>query len=122
VKIDRSLIANIDSGVRAPAIVRSIIGLSRSLGLQVTAEGVERSSQLGQLLTDRNVQVQGFLICRPVVAAKIPAFIEASRQHLEDLLMAAPVPDMSNDATSTVRALRTASVRAARSKKGSDAT
>lgn len=122
VKIDRSLIANIDSGVRAPAIVRSIIGLSRSLGLQVTAEGVERASQLGQLLTDRNVQVQGFLICRPVVAAKIPAFIEASRQHLEDLLISAPVPDMSADATSTVRALRTASIRTARSNKGSDAT
>lgn len=117
VKIDRSLIANLDSGVRAPAIVRSIIGLSRSLGLQVTAEGVERHTQLGQLLTDRNVQVQGFLICRPVVAGKIPAFIEASRHHLEELRAAAPVPDVSTESTSTVRALRLPATRAARSHK-----
>lgn len=120
VKIDRSLIANIDSGIRAPSIVRSIIGLSRSLGLQVTAEGVERPSQLGQLLTDRNVQVQGFLICRPVVAAKIPAFIEASRLHLQNLLICAPVPDVNTGATSAVRALRTASTRTTRSSKGSE--
>jgi EAL domain-containing protein (putative c-di-GMP-specific phosphodiesterase class I) len=121
VKIDRSLIANIDSGARAPAIVRSIIGLSRSLGLHVTAEGVERSSQLGQLLTDRGVQVQGFLICRPVVATKIPAFVGSCREYLEDLLLSAPVPELGVETatTSTVRAIRPAPIRPVRSTKGS---
>jgi diguanylate cyclase (GGDEF)-like protein len=121
VKIDRSLIANIDSGTRAPAIVRSIIGLSRSLGLQVTAEGVERSTQLGHLLADRGVQVQGFLVCRPVVANRVPAFIDASRHYLEELLVSSPVPEPDADLapTSTVRALRPASLRSVRSTKGS---
>lgn len=121
VKIDRSLIASIDTGTRSPAIVRSIIGLSRSLGLQVTAEGVERSSQLGQLLADRNVQVQGYLISRPLAAAKIPAFVDSTRRHLQDLLLAAPTPDPAADATGTssVRALRTALAWTTRQGKGS---
>jgi diguanylate cyclase (GGDEF)-like protein len=121
VKIDRNLIANIDSGVRAPAIVRSIIGLSRSLGLHVTAEGVERPSQLGQLLNDRGVQVQGFLVCRPDIAAKVPAFIQDSRRHLQALLLAAPVPEpaIETSTSSTVRTLRPASLRSFRANKGS---
>lgn len=117
VKIDRSLIASIDTGTRSPAIVRSIIGLSRSLGLQVTAEGVERLSQLGQLLTDRGVQVQGFLVSRPLAVAKIPAFVEASPQHLEELLHSAPASEQGIETTGSVRALRTIALRQARAGK-----
>ncbi len=118
VKIDRSLLAAIDQGARAPAIVRSIIGLCYSLGLQVTAEGVERITQLGLLLADRGVQVQGFLVSRPLPAAKVPAFVSGSRQLLEDLLLAAPMPEQDIDSTGTrsVRALRTAALRAGRTK------
>jgi diguanylate cyclase (GGDEF)-like protein len=116
VKIDRSLLATIDKGARAPAIVRSIVGLSYSLGLQVTAEGVERLSQLGLLLADRGVQVQGFLVARPLHASKVSGFVCSSRQHLEDLLMAAPMPEQDIDSTGarSVRALRTAALRAGR--------
>jgi EAL domain-containing protein (putative c-di-GMP-specific phosphodiesterase class I) len=116
VKIDRSLLAALDNGARAPAIVRSIIGLSYSLGLQVTAEGVERLSQLGLLLADRGVQVQGFLVSRPLHASKVPAFLASSRQFLEDLLIVAPMPEQDIDSTGarSVRAIRTAALRAAR--------
>jgi diguanylate cyclase (GGDEF)-like protein len=118
VKVDRSLISAIDQGARAPAIVRSIIGLCYSLGLQVTAEGVERLSQLGLLLSDRGVQVQGFLVSRPLTTAKVPGFIASSRQLLEDLLIAAPLPEQDIDSTGarSVRAIRTAVLRAARAK------
>lgn len=116
VKIDRSLLATIDQGSRSPAIVRSIVGLSYSLGLQVTAEGVERLSQLGMLLSDRGVQVQGFLVSRPLTAAKVPNFVCSSRQHLEDLLITAPMPEQDIDSTGarSVRAIRTAALRAGR--------
>jgi diguanylate cyclase (GGDEF)-like protein len=116
VKIDRSLIVTIDQGGRGPAIVRSIVGLCYSLGLQVTAEGVERLSQLGQLLTDRGVHVQGFLIARPLSAEKIPAFIARSPQLLENLLIAAPVPehDIESTGARSVRALRRAGLKASR--------
>jgi diguanylate cyclase (GGDEF)-like protein len=116
VKIDRSLLATLDRGARAPAIVRSIVGLCYSLGLQVTAEGVERLSQLGLLLADRGVQVQGFLVSRPLVAAKVPAFVDNSRQILEDLLIAAPMPEQDIDSTGarSVRAIRKAALKAVR--------
>ena len=104
VKIDRSLIATIDSGGRSPAIVRSIIGLCHSLGLQVTAEGVERPSQLGLLLNDRGVQVQGYLVSRPVGMAMIPMFLTQARAHLQELLVAAP--SQSHDIDSSTTRLR----------------
>ncbi|NLG75651.1 MAG: EAL domain-containing protein, partial [Xanthomonadaceae bacterium] len=107
------LIASIDSGQRSPAIVRSIIGLCHSLGLQVTAEGVERDSQLGVLLTDRGVQVQGFLIARPLAASAIPTFLIHARAHLEGLVRAAPLPQ-EVDTSSRLRVLRVAGKRKAR--------
>lgn len=116
VKIDRSLIATIDSSDRSPAIVRSIVGLCHSLGLQVTAEGVERSSQLGLLLMDRGVQMQGYLVSRPVDAGTIPTFLGQARAHLEQLMLSAPVPAHDIDASATrLRTLRLTPARASRS-------
>ncbi len=115
VKIDRSLVASIDAGKRSPAIVRSIIGLCHSLGLQVTAEGVERSSQLGVLLTDRGVQVQGYLVARPLAGSTIPTFLTNAREHLEALMNAAP-PPQEVETSSRLRVLRLASARGRRPK------
>jgi diguanylate cyclase (GGDEF)-like protein len=111
VKIDRSLIASVDSGSRSPAIVRSIIGLSRSLGLQVTAEGVERPTQLRQLLSDRGVHVQGFLVSRPLSMAAIPAFIDGSPRLLGEIADSLPERVHDIETTGSVRALRTAQWR-----------
>lgn len=113
VKIDRSLIAAIDTSRRSAAIVRSIIGLCHSLGLQVTAEGVERSSQLGAVLNDRGVQVQGYLISRPLSASSVEAFLAGSQSHLQQLLLSAPTPQQEIETTGRLRVLRVAS-RAAR--------
>lgn len=101
VKIDRSLIETIDSGGRSPAIVRSIIGLCHSLGLQVTAEGVERASQLGLLLNDRGIHVQGFLVSRPLEAGTVPTFLTQARAHLRSLLISAPTPTHDIDSSTT---------------------
>jgi EAL domain-containing protein (putative c-di-GMP-specific phosphodiesterase class I) len=116
VKIDRSLVATIDSGGRSPAIVRSIIGLCHSLGLQVTAEGVERPSQLGVLLNDRGVQIQGYLVSRPINAATVPVFIDQARSHLEQMMIGAPAPAVENDSNTTrLRTLRASTARGTRS-------
>ncbi|MDY6948263.1 MAG: EAL domain-containing protein [Pseudomonadota bacterium] len=116
VKIDRSLVAAIDTGGRSPAIVRSIIGLCHSLGLQVTAEGVERPAQLGVLLTDRGVQIQGYLVSRPINAATVPVFIDQARAHLEHLMIAAPPPAADGDSnTPRLRTLRATTARGPRS-------
>jgi diguanylate cyclase (GGDEF)-like protein len=121
VKIDRSLIASIDSGTRSFAIVRSIIGLCHSLGLQVTVEGVERSEQLGLLLADRGVQIQGFLISRPIAASRMPAFLASTREHLQGLLLSAPIPELDIDSSGirAIRTLRSGILRATRPVTGS---
>jgi diguanylate cyclase (GGDEF)-like protein len=111
VKIDRSLVASIDTGTRSAAIVRSIIGLSHSLGLQVTAEGVERPMQLAHLLNDRGVQMQGFLISRPLTLTSIPAFVSSAPRFLQSLLQALPSIHTDIESSGTVRALRSGAMR-----------
>ena len=106
-KIDRGLIGTLDSRARSRAIVRSIVGLCHSLGLQVTAEGVERASQLGPLLMDRGVQIQGYLVSRPLKAATVPIFLTEARRHLEQLMRTTPAPPVDLDASATrLRTLR----------------
>ena len=66
VKLDRSLIAGIDDNARSASIARATIALCRGLGLEVTAEGVERVEQLAMLLPHRAISLQGYLFSRPV--------------------------------------------------------
>ena len=49
IKLDRSFIRNIGNDDSALAIIRAVAGLSTSLGIATTAEGVETSEQLEQL-------------------------------------------------------------------------
>ena len=46
IKIDRAFISGLPGNEESQAIVRSVIGLGQSLGLRVTAEGVETAAQL----------------------------------------------------------------------------
>ena len=65
VKLDRSLIRDVDSSASAAAIVHSVIRLCQNLGLTFTAEGIERPEQLDFLASCNDVLVQGYLIARP---------------------------------------------------------
>jgi predicted signal transduction protein with EAL and GGDEF domain len=76
VKLDRSLIAGIDENVRSASIARATIALCRGLGLDVTAEGVERVEQLAMLLPHRAISLQGYLFTRPVSAAELLPLLE----------------------------------------------
>jgi EAL domain-containing protein (putative c-di-GMP-specific phosphodiesterase class I) len=78
VKLDRLLIAGVDSNPRSAAIVRSIIALCHGLGLQVVAEGVERPAQLEFLALCGPIGVQGYLLAHPVEAAGAPAEAQAA--------------------------------------------
>ena len=65
-KIDRSFIADLDSGEPAGALLVSrIVELARALGLTVVAEGVETTAQLERLQRIGCRYAQGFLIARP---------------------------------------------------------
>ncbi len=64
-KIDRSFISNLESNAQSATIVRAVIGLGRSLGVPVVAEGVETTTQLEFLKSELCDEIQGFLIGRP---------------------------------------------------------
>jgi EAL domain-containing protein (putative c-di-GMP-specific phosphodiesterase class I) len=63
-KIDRSFVAGLDSGGSA-AIVTAIVSMAHSLGMTVTAEGVETEDQLEQLRRLGCEYAQGFFFGRP---------------------------------------------------------
>jgi EAL domain-containing protein (putative c-di-GMP-specific phosphodiesterase class I) len=70
-KIDRTFIADLPGRATDTALVRTVIELGHSLGMSVTAEGVETPEQLAclrQLGCDR---YQGFLFGRPVPASEL---------------------------------------------------
>jgi diguanylate cyclase (GGDEF)-like protein len=76
VKLDRSLIAGVDDNARSASIARATIGLCRGLGLEVTAEGVERVEQLAMLLPHRAISLQGYLFSRAVPANDLLPLLE----------------------------------------------
>ncbi|MCB2213999.1 EAL domain-containing protein [bacterium] len=64
-KIDRQFITAAMTSTKSKEIVKSIIGLARSLGIQSIAEGVETKEQLEWLKNEHCDFVQGFLLARP---------------------------------------------------------
>jgi diguanylate cyclase (GGDEF)-like protein len=71
IKLDRSVINEIDTNARALAIARSIVGLARNLGLEITAEGIERPEQLALLMREGPMVMQGFLFSRPLAESNV---------------------------------------------------
>jgi diguanylate cyclase (GGDEF)-like protein len=86
VKLDRSLIATIGSSARSQAITRAIISLCQSLGLDVTAEGIERPEQLAWLLGYPAMHVQGYLLAAPAPEADLLTVINAMPARMDALL------------------------------------
>ncbi|MCC2101616.1 MAG: EAL domain-containing protein, partial [Hyphomicrobiales bacterium] len=71
IKIDQSFVRNMTQDPNDSAIVRAIITLGRSLGLEVVAEGVETQKHL-QGLRDVGCEiVQGYLLGRPAPFAEV---------------------------------------------------
>ena len=83
-KIDRSFVAQIGREMRAEGIVRAVIGLGRSLGLTVVAEGIETPEQAEFLRREGCRVGQGFLYARPMPIATLPDWLGLFRQaHTE---------------------------------------
>jgi diguanylate cyclase (GGDEF)-like protein len=89
VKLDRLLVAGVDTNPRSAAIVRSIIALCHGLGLQVVAEGVERAAQLEFLSQCGPVGVQGYLLAQPVEAVAAATEAQAAAERARRVLEAA---------------------------------
>ena len=82
VKLDRSLIRDVDSSASAAAIVHSTIRLCQTLGLTLTAEGIERPEQLDFLASCEDVLVQGYLVARPAPVEEVARVIRETPARL----------------------------------------
>ncbi len=74
-KIDRSLVQALERGHRAVEMLQATVALARSLGIPVTAEGVETEQQAVILRLAGCDQLQGYLFGRPQSPADIDAFM-----------------------------------------------
>jgi diguanylate cyclase (GGDEF)-like protein len=74
-KVDRSFVEKIATDSYSAELVRTIVQLGNSLGLQTVAEGIEDTEQLGALRTIGCAFGQGFLFSKPLAATDITALL-----------------------------------------------
>jgi EAL domain-containing protein (putative c-di-GMP-specific phosphodiesterase class I) len=78
-KIDKSFIIGLADSQRDALLVRSTIELAHSLGLRVTAEGVEERTALALLAGMGCDRAQGFLIAHPMPLNDLLRFLDDDR-------------------------------------------
>jgi diguanylate cyclase (GGDEF)-like protein len=85
IKIDRAFVAAFDAeSDRVQTVVRTIVGLGRSLHMRVTAEGIETPRQAAFLRELACDQLQGFLFGRPMPSSDLAACILADGKRAFD--------------------------------------
>lgn len=77
IKIDQSFIHDLPTREDSVAIIRAVVGLSSSLGIRTTAEGVETKEQLARLTSEGCDEVQGFFFSPPRRADDIERMLDA---------------------------------------------
>ena len=81
IKIDKSFVQDlIDDGDDA-TIVRAIIQLGKSLGMQVIAEGVETSEQEAYVIGEGCHEGQGYLYSKPLGARELLAYLKQAKRR-----------------------------------------
>ena len=87
IKLDRSLIAGIDTNPRSAAIARAIIGMCQGLGLEITAEGVERTEQFAMLVGQPGMYLQGYLLASPIARDGVLAALPTVNAHAQEIAL-----------------------------------
>jgi diguanylate cyclase (GGDEF)-like protein len=91
-KMDREFIAGIEDDPRGAALVRSIVELGRTLGMDVVAEGVETTGQLDLLAGMDCRFLQGWLLGRPARGADIAGVVDSFDPSVLDAVPRPRVP------------------------------
>jgi EAL domain-containing protein (putative c-di-GMP-specific phosphodiesterase class I) len=74
-KIDRSFISTMADSPESGALVRTLVQLGKSLGLETLAEGIEESEQRTQLEHEQCDSGQGYLFARPLEPAAVESYL-----------------------------------------------
>lgn len=83
-KIDKTFVSDMAHDQAHGIIVRSTIDLARTLGLTITAEGVEDAATLLELRKLSCTTAQGYFVGRPVPAHRIPDSVAESNAKLKE--------------------------------------
>ena len=90
-KLDRSLIGNIDVSEKEQMIVGSMVTIIHGLGLEVVIEGVETKEQLDSIMKFDCDYIQGYYFSKPLPADEfVRYFFSQTDQLREDFLSAYP--------------------------------
>ena len=74
-KIDQSFVRGKQANESGMKIVRAMAALGRSLGMSITAEGVETPAQLAAIAEAGCTDVQGYLLSRPLPSDQVLRFL-----------------------------------------------
>jgi diguanylate cyclase (GGDEF)-like protein len=96
IKLDRSLVAGIDTSTRSAAITRGIISMCQGLGLDITAEGVERPEQFNFLVEHRAMFLQGYLLAPPTPQDEIIPLLAVLKERARELVILSGSKTASN--------------------------
>jgi EAL domain-containing protein (putative c-di-GMP-specific phosphodiesterase class I) len=83
IKIDRSFIHDMGAKDDSLAIVRAVVAIGASLGINTTAEGVETAEQFERVRREGCTEVQGYLFSPPRPAAEITRLIASFSPKLK---------------------------------------
>jgi len=76
-KIDRSFISAMADSPESGALIRTLVQLGKTLGLETLAEGIEDTAQYSQLEREHCDSGQGYLYARPLAPEAVEAFLTA---------------------------------------------
>jgi EAL domain-containing protein (putative c-di-GMP-specific phosphodiesterase class I) len=80
VKIDKSFMDNISTDLSNASIVKAIIDMTKTLGMDVLAEGVEHQDQVDFLLENHSNQVQGYYFSKPLTVQECTELLKAGQK------------------------------------------
>jgi diguanylate cyclase (GGDEF)-like protein/PAS domain S-box-containing protein len=89
-KVDRSFVGRMDEASEYREIVRTIVSLAHTLGMEVVAEGVETRGQRSHLNALRCDYSQGYFFSKPLPAAAATEYLKNNRTRAGESLRAAP--------------------------------
>jgi len=86
IKIDKSFVQDLLEDDDDATIVRAIIQLGKSLGMQVIAEGVETADQEAYIVAQGCHEGQGYLYSKPLPARELTAFLKQAQRNQVSIL------------------------------------
>jgi diguanylate cyclase (GGDEF)-like protein len=86
IKIDKSFVQDLLDDDDDATIVRAIIQLGKSLGMQVIAEGVETAEQEAYIISEGCHEGQGYFYSKPLPARELSAYLKQAQRSNATIL------------------------------------